>query len=93
MNHMQGAFMDMSNGSMSFHEMQNTVVQAQQSFMQLPSQLRAKFDNAPENLMAFLADENNREEAEKLGLVTPKKKEETTNVVSATPQNLSANGS
>lgn len=79
-NHMEGAFMDASNGTMSFHEMQNMVVQAQQNFMAMPSGIRAKFQNAPENLMAFLADENNREEAEKLGLITPQKKEETTNV-------------
>lgn len=41
-------------------------------FETLPAQIRAKFDNDPENLIMFLDNEENRQEAEKLGLVEPK---------------------
>lgn len=45
------------------------VVKAQQQFDMLPANIRAKFFNRPENLIEWLQDENNRSEAEKLGLV------------------------
>lgn len=47
----------------------NTIVQARESFMQLPSNIRARFDNNPQKVLAFLEDENNKDEAIKLGLV------------------------
>lgn len=56
----------------NYHEAQNKIVAAQQSFAQLPAALRAKFGNNPDNLIEFLANEDNREMAEKLGLINPK---------------------
>lgn len=44
---------------------------AGESFMEMPAELRARFQNDPANLIDFLADEANRSEAEKLGLVNP----------------------
>lgn len=48
------------------------VIAAEEEFMALPAQLRARFDNDPENLITFLDNEENRSEAEKLGLLEPK---------------------
>ncbi len=58
-----------------FHEAMNFVVAAQQQFEQLPSDLRNRFNNDPGQLLTFLEDPENREEARKLGIVnaeTPK---------------------
>ena len=42
---------------------------ARESFAMLPSSIRKRFDNDPGLLLAFLDDENNREEAFSLGLI------------------------
>ena len=47
------------------------VIAADEEFMSLPAELRARFDNEPANLIEFLDNEGNRAEAEKLGLVAP----------------------
>lgn len=48
------------------------VIAADEEFMNLPATLRARFDNEPANLIEFLENEQNRSEAEKLGLVNAK---------------------
>lgn len=48
------------------------VIAADEEFMSLPAELRARFDNDAANLIQFLDDESNRDEAVKLGLVEPK---------------------
>ena len=50
----------------------NAVLAAQDEFMELPAQLRARFNNDPALLIDFLEKEENREEAIKLGLVASK---------------------
>ncbi len=55
----------------SFHELQTKVVEAQQSFEQLPHEIRTRFDNDPGKLMDFIADPDNRQEAQDLGIVNP----------------------
>lgn len=45
------------------------VIRAQEAFDSLPSELRNRFANSPENLIGFLADPDNRDEAISLGLV------------------------
>lgn len=52
-----------------FHQAMNLVAQAKTEFLKLPASLRARFDHNPANLVTFLEDENNREEAIKLGIV------------------------
>ena len=47
------------------------VIAADEEFLALPAELRARFDNEPANLIEFLDNESNRAEAEKLGLVAP----------------------
>lgn len=49
----------------------NQVMAAQESFMALPASVRSRFGNDPGQFLAFVGDPNNREEAIKLGLVTP----------------------
>ena len=48
------------------------VIAADEEFMNLPANLRARFDNDANNLIEFLDNEANRAEAEKLGLLEPK---------------------
>lgn len=54
-----------------FHTAQNAVLAAQDAFMQMPAGMRARFNNNPQNLMEFLADRANLDEARALGLVAP----------------------
>jgi phage internal scaffolding protein len=48
------------------------VIAADEEFMNLPATIRARFDNDAANLIEFLENDQNRSEAEKLGLVEPK---------------------
>jgi phage internal scaffolding protein len=50
----------------------NAVMAAEDEFMSLPAELRARFNNEPEQLINFLENPENRSEAEQLGLVNPK---------------------
>jgi phage internal scaffolding protein len=56
-------------GVLDYHSAVNAVLAAQDEFMDLPAQMRARFDNDPAKLIDFLNNEENREEAIKLGLV------------------------
>jgi phage internal scaffolding protein len=56
-------------GISDYHTALNRVIAAQDEFDGLPAQIRARFENDPEQLINFLEDENNRPEAEALGLV------------------------
>ena len=57
------------SGVGDYHTALNRVIAAQDEFEALPAQIRARFDNDPSKLIEFLDDENNRPEAEELGLV------------------------
>ncbi|AXL15187.1 internal scaffolding protein [Microviridae sp.] len=59
-------------GVVDYQSALNAVIEAEDGFMTLPAETRAMFGNDPEQLINFLADEGNRAEAEKLGLVDPK---------------------
>lgn len=52
-----------------YHTALNRVIAAQDEFEALPAQIRARFNNDPAQLIEFLDNENNRPEAEELGLV------------------------
>lgn len=58
-------------GIFDFHDAMNAVRQANEQFMLLPAKLRARFDNEPQKFLDFCADEDNRDEARKLGLLKP----------------------
>lgn len=55
-----------------YHDMMNEAARARQAFDLLPGELRQRFGNNPQELIEFLNDEKNRDEAVKLGLVNPK---------------------
>lgn len=54
-----------------FHSAMNAVREAEGAFMALPAKVRSRFGNDPQQLLEFLADGSNRQEAEFLGLVKP----------------------
>ena len=53
-----------------FRDHQQAVIDAQDMFMQLPSKLRARFANDPAELLQWLSDPANKEEAIELGLMS-----------------------
>lgn len=64
----------------SYEESLQAVITAQNAFMDLPADLRSRFQNDPQQLISFLADVNNKEEAIKLGLIKkPVKNDEIKN--------------
>lgn len=56
-------------GISDFHSAMNAVREAEERFLQVPAEVRARFDHDPQKLMEFLDDAGNREEAIKLGLI------------------------
>jgi len=66
---------------MDFQEMNNIVVRGNELFMQLSPDIRKRFHNDPGELIQFINDEGNRDEAIKLGFLpkpeAPKSSETT----------------
>lgn len=58
--------------AIDFHSAMNAIRQAEESFMAMPADVRARFGNDPGRFVDFVNDDSNRAEAEKLGLVLPK---------------------
>jgi phage internal scaffolding protein len=52
-----------------FHSAMNLVRAAQEEFLRVPAEIRARFGNDPAQLMAFVEDDSNRDEARKLGFL------------------------
>jgi phage internal scaffolding protein len=65
----QPVFADLLGMSDDYHDSLNLVLQAQESFYNLPAHVRERFNNDPSYLMRFLDDEANRQEAIDLGLI------------------------
>lgn len=63
----QGMYVDLPE-PMEFQDAFAAVQAAQDAFATLPSQLRSRFQNAPEQFLAFMADPANQDEIIKLGL-------------------------
>lgn len=55
-----------------FQEALDVVNQANELFMQMPAKARDKFANNPNNMIKFLQDPKNIDEAIQLGMVVPK---------------------
>lgn len=73
-----GQFLDVSNVQ-DYQSALTTVYEAQKAFDQLPSNIRSRFENDPNQLIAFLEDDKNYNEAQQLGLLK------------STPQNQNLN--
>lgn len=56
-------------GIFDYQTAMNLVVAGREEFMKLPAKMRARFHNDPAELLDFLADDDNKDEAIKLGLV------------------------
>lgn len=57
--------------AVDYHTAMNAVLAADAAFMQLPADIRTRFNNDAGAFVDFVSDDNNRAEAEKLGLVLP----------------------
>lgn len=55
---------------LDFRNMLDTVRHAQADFDQLPSEIKKRFNHDPGELLAFIDDDNNYEEAIKLGIIS-----------------------
>jgi phage internal scaffolding protein len=56
-------------GISDYHTALNQVIAAEDEFMALPATIRARFENDPAQLIEFLDNKDNKDEAIKLGLV------------------------
>ncbi len=63
-----GAYGDFSQ-VVDFHTAMVAVSNAETAFMELPAKVRNRFENDPQQLLSFLDDQDNLEEARTLGLV------------------------
>lgn len=63
-----GMFYDASNAPADLQALLHSVISAQESWESLPDAVRSRFAN-PQSMMDFLADDKNRDEAVRLGLV------------------------
>lgn len=64
-----GVFGDFSGAPEDYAEAVRMLDEARTAFAALPSNVRKRFNNDPQQLFAFLDNPDNRAEAEKLGLV------------------------
>jgi len=71
----QPVFADVSTIG-DFSDVLRRVTAAKEAFAQLPANVRARFHNQPHELVEFLQDGSNRDEAVKLGLIPPPPKVE-----------------
>lgn len=70
-NHGRGVYGDFSNIG-DYHSAFTAVANAQEAFMKLDANVRARFRNDPQELLNFVNDDRNYDEAIKLGII-PKK--------------------
>lgn len=63
-----GSYGDFS-GVHDYHTALNTLIAAESEFEALPAKLRARFNNEPSNLIEFLNDSKNKDQAIELGLI------------------------
>lgn len=59
----------------SFHEAATAVADARSAFLELPAHIRSRFNNDPGQLLDFIGNSKNRDEAIELGLISKPKGE------------------
>ncbi len=57
------------SGITGYQDAMNKVIEAKQLFMKMSPDVREKFKNNPENMIQYLSDDKNKEEAIKLGII------------------------
>jgi phage internal scaffolding protein len=65
----RGVFADLTEIPNDFQSMLNVVEDSKEAFASLPSQVRLRFNNNPQELLQFLQDPRNAHEAVSLGLM------------------------
>lgn len=70
-----------------FHTAMNLVRQAQEEFLRVPAEVRARFNNDPGAFISFVDDERNYDEAKRLGLLKIMDVVSPSDVPTETPQN------
>lgn len=60
------------NDVFDFQTAMNTMMEAEREFMKLPSDIRRRFENDPQQLLEFVSNDANYDEAVKIGLVKAK---------------------
>lgn len=55
-----------------YQSARNALIEADRRFMEMPAELRARFDNDPQKVVDFLLEPKNLDEAIRLGLAPPK---------------------
>lgn len=66
----EGAYGDFTNVP-DFQTAQKFVIEAQEAFDSLPAKLRDRFHNNPAEFMDFVSNNENAEEAKRLGILVP----------------------
>lgn len=77
-NHKVGRYLDLSELP-DYQGALDTVMRAEAAFMDLPAKLRERFQNDPSQLLNFLNNPQNNDEAIQLGLIEPKTNPNQTN--------------
>lgn len=67
----QGQYLDLLELP-DYQQSLDIVHRAQEAFMQLPAQARKRFQNDPYEMISFLQDPENQQEAIRLGMLIPK---------------------
>jgi len=78
-------------GVFDFQTAMNAVVFAEQQFMQMPADVRARFRNDPQRFVEFVSDSKNLSEMRDLGLAIPEKVVDTTPTPDIPPVKEKAN--
>jgi len=68
----EGQYGDFTNVPQDYHESMNQVLAAEDMFQSLPSSIRKKFGNDPQNYLDFATDPANHAEMVDLGLSEPR---------------------
>lgn len=79
-------FEDFSNVG-SYNDAVAQVAEANSTFEGLPSEIREKFDHSVQNLIDFIGDEANTEEAQELGLIAKTEAPESANLENVAEDN------
>ena len=83
-NRYQGSYGEFA--SIDYQEALNTVIAAENMFMDLPSAVRKKFDNNPKLFLDFVTDEKNKDEMMELGLLKDRPVQESKPEVEPEPK-------
>jgi hypothetical protein len=76
----------------SYQDALNRVISADAAFMDLPSAIRARFGNDPQQLLNFVQDDANYDEAVKIGLISKKSDVDDLSPPDSPPQSKSGGG-